>query len=137
MSGISICIGLFICTNNYKRKSIRTKRNIQIVVNIVFCICALCMSVYFTTDLMYNYNLVVGLLMMLAGIILGIIYQSFNSYCTDILFTFTIGISTGFWIANTLEICFFYKNIKFFGFDTYYFSYPISIIINFLFAWQF
>ena len=137
ISAISICIGLFICTNNYKSMSIRIKRNIQSLVNLVFCTYALCIPVYLISNFEYKYNLLLGFLMMLAGITLGIIYQIFNTYLSEYLFTITIGISTGFWIANTLEICYLYTFNNFGGLETYYFSYPFSVFLCFILAWQF
>jgi hypothetical protein len=47
--------------------------------------------------------------MTLAGLLLGIFYQILNTYISEYFFTFTIGLTTGFYIGNTLEICFFYR----------------------------
>ena len=89
--------------------SIVTKRNIQSLVNTVFCVFVICVPVYLSSPMKYKYDFVLGMLMVLAGLILGIIYQLLNTYVSEYFFTLTIGISTGFWIANTIEICFLYK----------------------------
>ena len=135
---VSISIGLFICLKNYKSMSVKTKRQIQILVNLVFCIYVVCLPTYLSSDFKYKYNLVLGLLIILAGMLLGLIYQILNSLVSEYFFTFTIGVSTGFWIANTLEICFLYKYNHFWNkMETFYFSYPILIFICIIISWCF
>ena len=55
--------------------SIKTKRNIQILVNLVFGVYLIAIPSYmFSNDFKYSFNLVLGILMVLAGLLLGVFY---------------------------------------------------------------
>jgi hypothetical protein len=54
--------------------SIKTKRELQILVNIIFCIYVVCVPTYLSSTFQYKYNLALGVLMILGGVFLGIIY---------------------------------------------------------------
>lgn len=70
----SIIIGAFICLKNYKSMSIKTKRELQVLVNIIFCIYVVCVPTYLSSTFQYKYNLALGVLLILGGVFLGIIY---------------------------------------------------------------
>ena len=81
------------------------------------------------------YTLTFGLLLCAAGILIGTILYFFIQCGSTVIFTVTLGTFTGFTLANTLDMAFYYR------YDfvewTAALLYPICIFFCILFAWIF
>lgn len=136
----SIVIGIVLCTLNYQSPDKRYRQTAQFLVNSIFATCLISFIVW-QTIWPEVYTLTLGMLFCAAGILIGAILYWIIQCGTTFIFTLTLGTFTGFCLANTMDMAFYYRydfiDAENADVDSAVVLYPICIFFGILFAWIF